>query len=154
MLQCPHILRTPVKQTWRSLARLIGNLVRIRESDTQIWARCGALMHVPSMELEWAGNLMGMRGRKMLSRWGCVVAICAVAICLGLAPPAEAAGHSGLIHRASCSVVRFYVAKFSASAAEMWARSHGATEAEIEAARRCLNNVPAQASQSARWTAQ
>src|SRR5665811_1453127 len=75
----------------------------------------------------------------MLSRWGCVVAIC-----FGLAPRAEAAESSGLIHRASCSIVRFYGAKFSASAAEMWARSHGATEAEIEAARHCLKAAPAQ----------
>jgi hypothetical protein len=85
----------------------------------------------------------------MLSRLGCVVAIC-----FGLAPPAAAAEHSGLIRRASCSVVRFYVARFSASAAEMWARSHGATEAEIEAARRCLKNVPAETAQAAHWTAQ
>ena len=85
----------------------------------------------------------------MLSRWGCVVAIC-----FGLAPHAEAAEHSGLIHSASCSVVRFYVAKFSASAAETWARSHGATDAEIEAARRCLKSAPAQAAQAAHWRAQ
>jgi hypothetical protein len=85
----------------------------------------------------------------MLSRWGCVVAIC-----FGLAPCAEAAEHSGLIHRASCSVVRFYVAKFSESAAEMWAKSHGATEAEIEAARRCLKSVPSQTAQAAHWTTQ
>ena len=85
----------------------------------------------------------------MLSRWACVIAVC-----FGSAPRAEAAGHSGLIQRASCSVVRFYVAKFSASAAEMWARSHGATEAEIEAARHCLKNAPAQTAQDAHWTTQ
>jgi hypothetical protein len=85
----------------------------------------------------------------MLSRWGCVVAIC-----LGLAPRAEATEHSGLIRRASCAVVRFYVAKFSASAAEMWARSHGATEAEIEAARRCLKGMPAETAQATHWTTQ
>jgi hypothetical protein len=84
----------------------------------------------------------------MLLRMGCVVAVC-----LGLAPSAEAAGRSGLVHRASCAVVRFYVAKFSASAAEMWARSHGATDAEIEAARQCLKNAPAEHTQPARWTA-
>jgi len=88
-------------------------------------------------------------GRKMLSRWGCVVAVC-----FGLAPHAEAAEHSGLIHRASCSLVRFYVAKFSASAAETWARSHGATEAEIEAARRCLKDAPTQTARAAHWVAQ
>jgi hypothetical protein len=82
----------------------------------------------------------------MLSRWGC-----AAAICFGLASHAEAAEPSGVVHRASCAVVRFYVAKYTASAAEMFARSHGATDAEIEAARRCLKNAPAQAAQ---WTAQ
>jgi hypothetical protein len=51
-------------------------------------------------------------------------------------------------------VVRFYVARFSESAAEMWARSHGATEAEIEAARRCLKSGPTETAQAARWTAQ
>ncbi|HLX13854.1 MAG TPA: hypothetical protein VKS24_01440 [Bradyrhizobium sp.] len=63
------------------------------------------------------------------------------AIVFGLAP-AEASAE-GLLHRASCSVVRYYVAKYSAEAAEAYARSKGATEAEIEAARRCLNSAPA-----------
>ena len=63
------------------------------------------------------------------------------AIVFGLAP-AEASAE-GLLHRASCSVVRYYVAKYSAEAAESYARSKGATEAEIEAARRCLNGAPA-----------
>lgn len=51
----------------------------------------------------------------------------------------------GLFRRASCTVVRYYVAKYSAAAAETWARAHGATEAEIETARRCLANIPAPA---------
>ena len=85
----------------------------------------------------------------MLLRMGCVVAVC-----LGLAPSAEAAGRSGLVHRASCAVVRFYVAKFSASAAEMWARSHGATDAEIEAARHCLKSPPSRTAQADHRTAQ
>ncbi len=83
----------------------------------------------------------------MLSRWGCLAAVC-----FGFVSPAEASEHSGLVHRASCAVVRFYVAKYSASAAEMWARSHGATEAEIEAARLCLKT--SRTTQDARWTAQ
>jgi hypothetical protein len=61
---------------------------------------------------------------------------------------------SGLVHRASCAVVRFYVAKFSAYAAEAWARSHGATEAEIEAARRCLRDAPARTARAGQWTVQ
>jgi hypothetical protein len=85
----------------------------------------------------------------MWTRW-----VGVAAICLGLAPQAQAAERSGLLHRASCTVVRFYVAKYSASAAEMWARSHGATEAEIEAARHCLKDAPAQTAQAARWTEQ
>jgi hypothetical protein len=61
----------------------------------------------------------------------------ASAIVLGLAPVSASA--EGIFHRASCSVVRYYVAKYSASMAEAWARSKGATEAEIEAARHCLD---------------
>jgi len=76
----------------------------------------------------------------------------ALAIVLSLTPGAFAGGHSGIVNRASCTVVRYYVSKYSASAAEMWARSHGATEAQIEAARRCLNDMPAQTAQADRWT--
>ena len=62
------------------------------------------------------------------------------AIVFGLAPiSASSASAEGILHRASCSVVRYYVAKYSASMAEAYARSKGATEAEIEAARRCLD---------------
>ena len=64
---------------------------------------------------------------------------------MALAPDALAGEQPGLFHRASCTVVRYYVAKYSAAAAETWARSHGATEAEIEAARRCVANMPSQA---------
>jgi len=53
--------------------------------------------------------------------------------------PVEASAE-GIFHRASCSVVRYYVAKYSASMAEAWARSKGATEAEIESARRCIDS--------------
>jgi hypothetical protein len=59
-------------------------------------------------------------------------------ICLG-ASSAASAGESGILHRASCSLVRFYVAKYSAAAAEQWARSNGATDAEIETAKHCLS---------------
>ena len=75
--------------------------------------------------------------------------ICVAAISFGLVPQTGAGEQSGLVHRASCTVVRFYVAKYSASAAEAWARSHGATDAEIEAARRCLKDAPAQTAQAA-----
>ncbi|MCK1302893.1 hypothetical protein IVB33_29330 [Bradyrhizobium sp. 24] len=62
---------------------------------------------------------------------------------IALAPDAHAGEQPGVFRRASCTVVRFYVAKYSAAAAEAWARSKGATEAEIETARRCLPNAPA-----------
>jgi hypothetical protein len=78
--------------------------------------------------------------------------IIVAAICLGLVPQAQARGQSGLLHRASCTVVRFYVAKYSAPAAEAWARSQGATEAEIEAARHCLKDSP-ETTQAASWSA-
>jgi hypothetical protein len=61
---------------------------------------------------------------------------------MGLSPQALAG--EGVIRRASCTLVRFYVAKYSEAAAETWARSKGATEAEIEAGRRCIKNQPAQ----------
>ena len=60
-------------------------------------------------------------------------------------------GHHGLAHRVSCSVVRYYVERYSASMAEAWARSHGATEAQIDAARRCLREQPEQTAQATRW---
>ena len=44
----------------------------------------------------------------------------------------------GLIRRASCSLVRYYVARYTAATAEAWARSKGATEAEIQIARNCI----------------
>ena len=83
----------------------------------------------------------------MWSRW-----IWVAALCLGAVSQAEAG--EPLIYRVSCSVVRFYVAKYSAAAAESWARSRGATDAEIELARRCLKDVPGQTVQAAGWSAQ
>jgi hypothetical protein len=65
--------------------------------------------------------------------------MCALALCLGTSSAGFAGEQSGVLRRMSCPVVRYYVAKYSASAAEQWARTKGASEAEIEAARRCLN---------------
>ena len=62
--------------------------------------------------------------------------LCLLTICLG--PATTATAGDGLVHRASCTVVRYYVAKYTAPAAEAWARSKGATEADIETARRCI----------------
>lgn len=62
------------------------------------------------------------------------------AVLVGSSQIAQAAEQTAL-RRVSCSVVRFYVAKYSQGAAEAWARSKGASEAEIETARRCLKGV-------------
>ncbi|MGA7804142.1 MAG: hypothetical protein WCB02_05895 [Bradyrhizobium sp.] len=78
----------------------------------------------------------------------------AAALTLAFTSVAPAAGQSGVMQRMSCAVVRFYVARYSASTAEMWARSHGATEAQIGAARRCLKDMPAQTAQAVPWLAQ
>jgi hypothetical protein len=99
---------------------------------------CGVLVFVGSMK-------------------GCVVvlrSLCLMAVCLALPSATTAGEQSGLAHRASCTVVRYYVAKYTASAAETWARSKGATEAEIVAARRCLKDAPARPVQAAEWAAQ
>lgn len=67
--------------------------------------------------------------------------ILVVAVLVGSSQVAEAAEHS-VLRRVSCPVVRYYVAKYSVGAAEAWARSKGASEAEIESARRCLKGSP------------
>jgi hypothetical protein len=54
-----------------------------------------------------------------------------------------------LFGHVSCVVVRFYVAKYSEAAAETWARGHGAGDAEIETARRCLHGANVQTASSA-----
>jgi hypothetical protein len=64
--------------------------------------------------------------------------VCILAASLGAPSFAHAGEQSGVMSRVSCSVVRFYVAKYSAPAAEQWARAKGATDVEIAAARRCL----------------
>ena len=59
---------------------------------------------------------------------------------LGSLQVAQAAEQS-VLRRVSCTMVRFYVAKYSQGAAEAYARSKGATDAEIESARRCLKGT-------------
>jgi hypothetical protein len=64
-------------------------------------------------------------------------AILAFATLIALSQTATAG--VALFGQVSCAVVRFYVAKYSEAAAETWARSHGASNAEIETARHCLH---------------
>ena len=63
-----------------------------------------------------------------------------LAVLFGFSPGAAAGERSGLLRSVSCSVVRYYVAKYSEAAAEAWARNKGASEAEIDAAKRCLTS--------------
>jgi hypothetical protein len=67
-----------------------------------------------------------------------VKGLVAAATLLMLSHQTLASEKSPTLRRISCSLVRFYVARYSEAAAETWARSHGATDAEIETARRCL----------------
>jgi len=65
-------------------------------------------------------------------------AAAAFALLLILGQQATAAERQGAGRHVSCTVVRFYVAKYSEAAAESYARSRSATEAEIQTARKCL----------------
>jgi hypothetical protein len=76
------------------------------------------------------------------------------AIALTLSLSSGALAERGVVQRVSCAMVRVYVAKYSASAAEMWARSHGATDAQIEAARECLKGATERTAQAAHWSSQ
>ncbi len=62
----------------------------------------------------------------------------AAALLLTLGQTADASEKPGVFRRMSCTVVRYYVAKYSEGAAEAFARSKGASDAEIESARKCL----------------
>ncbi|MDN5005674.1 hypothetical protein QY048_33005 [Bradyrhizobium sp. WYCCWR 12677] len=70
----------------------------------------------------------------MIIRAGVTVAL----LLIPLGSEAFASRHHRPTWRISCSEVRYYVAKYSASVAEMYARNNGATDAQIERARRCL----------------
>ena len=49
-----------------------------------------------------------------------------------------AAETRGPARRAHCTLVRYYVARYTAATAEAWARSKGATDAEIRIALDCI----------------
>ena len=77
----------------------------------------------------------------MAHRWIYAAAICAAASSQAIA---EEQPKPGFLARMSCTVVRYYAAKYTVDAAEQWARSKGATEGEIETARHCLKVQTAQ----------
>ena len=82
-------------------------------------------------------ELVPSRGIVMMRR-----AIPAFAALIALSQTATAG--VPLFGQVSCAVVRFYVAKYSEAAAEKWARGRGASDAEIETARRCLHGANVQ----------
>ena len=67
-----------------------------------------------------------------------IKSIAAIALLIAASDGAPASDKPA--HRFSCTLVRLYVAKYSLPAAESWARSHGATDVEIETARQCLGS--------------
>lgn len=74
--------------------------------------------------------------------------LCVLVVLLASSSGASAA-EQGALRRVSCVMVRYYVTKYSVAAAETWARSKGATETEIESARRCLKGGTGAAVRSA-----
>jgi hypothetical protein len=73
--------------------------------------------------------------------------MCAVAVCASLCSQAiaeEQPKARSSPSRVSCTVVRYYVAQYTPAVAEAWARGKGATNAEIETARRCFKVQTAQ----------
>jgi len=74
-------------------------------------------------------------------------AIPAFAILIALSQTAAAG--VPLFGHVSCTVVRFYVAKYSEAAAEKWARGQGYSDSEIETARRCLHSTNVQTASAA-----
>ena len=77
--------------------------------------------------------------------------LCILAVVLGLSSNAFAGEHP-ILHRMSCTMVRYYVALYSAAAAEQYARSKGATESEIEVARHCIAGGVTQTAQATGYT--
>ena len=71
----------------------------------------------------------------MAWRWLFKLTVCSI-----LCSPVMAsdAPKPDMTRRVSCVDVRYYVAKYTVAAVEAYARGKGASDAEIEAARRCL----------------
>jgi hypothetical protein len=74
--------------------------------------------------IEWQGG-----SQSSLMRGDFTISATAVA--------SETAGPS---RRTSCTLVRYYVARYTAAVAEAWARGKGVSDAEIRTARRCIEN--------------
>jgi hypothetical protein len=83
------------------------------------------------------------------SRWIVMIRRAIPAFVIFIALSQSATAGVPLFGHLSCGVVRFYVAKYSEAAAEKWARGHGAGDAEIQTARRCLHGANVQTASSA-----
>jgi hypothetical protein len=83
------------------------------------------------------------------SRWIVMIRRAIPAFVIFLALSQTATAGVLLFGHVSCGVVRFYVARYSEAAAEKWARGHGAGDAEIQTARRCLHGANVQTASSA-----
>jgi len=70
----------------------------------------------------------------------------AMALVTGASAQCWADDHTktALFAKPSCTIIRYYVAKYSVVAAEQFARNAGATEAQIESGRQCLKVRTAQ----------
>jgi hypothetical protein len=105
---------------------------RASEFETSFWAcpiRCGtAWLMAACIQIQHEGQNMIIRAASIL------------VVVLGLSPGAMAGSHTGVLHRMSCTMVRYYVALYSATAAEQYARGKGATNADIEVARHCIKS--------------
>jgi hypothetical protein len=103
--------------------------------------------HAPSSQERWRAEPKTQAfeiAALVLSRWIVMMrrAILGFATLIALGQTATAG--VPLFGHVSCAVVRFYVARYSEAAAEKWARGHGAGDAEIETARRCLHGASVQ----------
>ena len=77
------------------------------------------------------------KGFRPLGLTGAIV----IATSVGFMISAPAGASDVSVRGASCTLVRYYVARYSVPAAEAWARSKGATEVEIDKARRCIHTA-------------
>jgi hypothetical protein len=103
---------------------------------------CDSLWPFGKAPFCFCGNLSGYSLLVLLVQQGgpymVMRAASILVVVLGLSPDAMAGGHTGILHRISCTMVRYYVALYSATAAEQYARGKGATDADIEVARHCI----------------
>src|SRR6185295_10634727 len=96
----------------------VASRSRLCQSRAQRWPMAAVSKNI---SISKGAPLMGLR----------VLFIAAV---LAASPQIAEAAEQSPLRRVSCSVVRFYVAKYTQGAAESYARSKGASDAEIESA--------------------